>query len=113
MDTASRDFEGKYIFPGYSLIHQDRAGRAGSGLMLYAKRRLNPVQIPIVTSFEIVGAEVHGSEPKVQVFVCYRPPKHPWDADLAFYESLSAFVWEKIPSWRGTSTVPGSTQKPI
>ena len=36
-----------------------------------------------------------GSEPKVQVFVCYQPLKHPLDADLALYESLSALVWEK------------------
>ena len=31
----------------------------------------------------------------MQVFVCYRPPKHPLDADLALFESLSALVWEK------------------
>ena len=54
-----------------------------------------PVQKPIVTTYEIVGAEVLGIEPKVQVFVCYWPPKHPLDADLAIYESLSALVWEK------------------
>ena len=64
--------------------------------MLYVKRHLNLVQILIVTPFEIVRAEVSGSEPKVQVFVCYRPPKHPMDADLALYESLSALVFE---SW--------------
>ena len=92
VDTAGRDFEGEYRLPGYSLFHQDRAGRAGGGVMLYAKRHLNPVQIPIMTPYEIVGAEVRGSEPKVQVFVCYRPPKHPLDADLALYEALSALV---------------------
>ena len=102
MDTAGRDFEGEYRLPGYSLFHRDRAGRAGGGMMLYAKRHLNPVQIPIVTPYEIVGAEVRGSEPKVQVFVCYRPPKHPLDADLALYETLSALVWEK------TSVLPGN-----
>ena len=48
-----------------------------------------------MTPFEIVGAEVRGSEPRVQVFVCNRPPKHPLNADLALYESLSALVWEK------------------
>ena len=95
VDTAGRDFEGEYRLPGYSLFHQDRAGRAEGGVMLYAKRHLNPVQIPIMTPYEIVGAEVRGSEPKVQVFVCYRPPKHPLDADLALYETLSALVWEK------------------
>ena len=95
VDTAGRDFEGKYRLPGYSLFHQDRAGRAGGGVMLYAKNHLNSVQIQIVTPYEIVGAEVRGSEPKVQVFVCYQPPKHPLDADLALYETLSALVWEK------------------
>ena len=29
VDTAGRDFEGEYRLPGYSLFHQDRAGRAG------------------------------------------------------------------------------------
>ena len=81
--------------------------------MLYAKRHLNPVQIPIVTPYEIVGAEVRGSEPKVQIFVCYRPPKHPLDADLALYETLSASSGRRLPSWRGISTVLGSTGKPI
>ena len=95
VNTAGRDFEGEYRLPGYSLFHQDRAGRAGGGVMLYAKRPFNPVQIPIVTPYEIVGAEVRGSEPKVPVLVCYRLPKHPLDADLALHETLSAFVWEK------------------
>ena len=63
--------------------------------MLYAKRPLNPVQILIVTPYEVMGAEVRGSEPKVQVFVCYQPPKHPLDAVLALYETLPALVWEK------------------
>ena len=48
-----------------------------------------------MTPYEIVGDEVRGSEQKMQVFVCYRPPKHPLNADLALYESLSALVWEK------------------
>ena len=34
VDTAGRDFEGEYRLPGYSLFHQDRAGRAGGGVML-------------------------------------------------------------------------------
>ena len=54
VDTAGKDFEGEYRLPGYSLFHQDRAGRAGGGVMLYAKRHLNPVQIQIVTPYEIV-----------------------------------------------------------
>ena len=95
VDTDDRDFEGEYRHPGYSLFHLDRAGRAGSGVMLYAKRHLNPVQILIVTPFEVVGAEVRESEPKVQVFVCYRPPKQPMDAYLVLYESLSALIWKK------------------
>ena len=107
VDTAGRDFEGEYRLPGYSLFHQDRAGRAGGGVMLYAKRHLNPVQIPIVTPYEIVGAEVRGSEPKVQVFVCYRPPKHPLDADLALYETLSALVWEKTSVLAGDFNCSG------
>ena len=40
VDTAGRDFEGEYRLPGCSLFHQDRAGRAGGGVMLYAKRHL-------------------------------------------------------------------------
>ena len=31
VDTAGRDFEGEYRLHGYSLFHQDRAGRAGVG----------------------------------------------------------------------------------
>ena len=40
--------------------HHDRAGRAGCGVMLYAKRHLNPIQIPIVTPFKIVGVSRGG-----------------------------------------------------
>ena len=50
VDTAGRDFGGKYHLAGYSLFHQDWAQHMGCGGMLYAKRHLNPVQIPIVTS---------------------------------------------------------------
>ena len=94
VDTAGRDFQGEYRLPGYSLFYQDRAGRVGSGVMLYAKRHLNPVQIPIVTPYEIVGAEVRGSEPEVQVFACYRPPMHPLDADIALYETVGRRLGE-------------------
>ena len=31
VDTAGRDFEGEYRLLGYSLFHQDWAGRAGGG----------------------------------------------------------------------------------
>ena len=75
VDTSVRDFEAEYRLPGYALFHQDRVGRAGGGVMLYVKRHLNPVQIPIVTPYEVVGAEVRGSEPLVQLFICYRPPQ--------------------------------------
>ena len=107
VDTADRDFEGEYRLPGYSLFYQDRVGRAVGGVMLYAKRHLNPVQIPIVRPYEVVGAKVRGSEPKVQVFVCYRPPKHPLDADLALYETLSALVWEKTSVLAGDFNCSG------
>ena len=83
VDTIDRDFEGEYHLPGYSLFHQDQAESAGGGVMLYEKHHFNPVQIPIVTLFEIVGAEVLGSELKVQVFVCYQTEKHPLNAYLA------------------------------
>ena len=63
--------------------------------MLDAKFHLNPVQIHILTPFEIVESVVRGSEPRMQSFICDRPSKHPLDADLALYESLSALVWEK------------------
>ena len=55
VDTAGMEFEDEYHLPGYSLFHQDRAERAAGGVMLYAKRHHTPVQIPIVTPFEIVG----------------------------------------------------------
>ena len=107
VDTDGRDFEAEYSLPGYSLYHQDRAGRAGGGVMLYIKRHLTPVQLPIVTPHEIVGAEVRGSVPKLQVFVCYRPPKHSADADLALYESLSTLLWEKTSILMGDFNCPG------
>ena len=67
-----------------------------------------------MTPFEIVGAEVNGSELKVQVFVCYRPPiKQPLDADLDLYESLSALVWEKASVLAGEFSCSGSTGKLI
>ena len=83
MDTSGRDFEGEYRLPGYTLFHLNRARRAWDGVVLYAKRHLIPVQISIVTPFEIVGAEVRESEQKVQVFVCYWPLKQPLDASEA------------------------------
>ena len=113
VDTAGRDFEGEYRLPGYSLFHQDRAGRAGGGVMLYAKRHLNPVQIPIMTPYEIVGAEVRGSEPKVQVFVCYPPPNTLWMLTSLSTRLCRPSSGRRLPSWREISTVLGSTGKPI
>ena len=66
-----------------------------------------PVQIPIMPSFEIVEAEARGSETKVQVFVCYQPLKHPFDADLGLYKSLSDLVWEKSSILAGNFNCPG------
>ena len=102
VDTAGRDFEGEYRLPGYSLFHQDRAGPALGGVMLYAKRHLNPVQIPIVTPFEIMGAQVRGSEPKVQGFPSATGPQ----STLWMLTSLSTNLcrlWfgKRPPSWRG------------
>ena len=42
LDTARRDFEGKYRHPGYSLFHQDRAGRVWDTVMFNAKHHLSP-----------------------------------------------------------------------
>ena len=96
-DTAGRDFEGQYRLPGYLLFLQDWAGHAGCGMMFYAKRHLNPVQIPIMTPFEIVGAEVSGSEPKMQVLSASSSlTKHPLDARLALYQSLSFGLGEDL-----------------
>ena len=107
VDTDGRDFESEHRLPGDSLFHQDRAGRAGGCVMFYAKRHLNPVQILIVTPYEVLGAEVRGSEPKVQVLVCYRPPKHPLDDDFALYETVSALVWEKTSVLAGDFNCSG------
>ena len=41
----------------------------GSGVMLHGKSHFNPVQILIVTPFEIVGVEVRRSKPRVQFFL--------------------------------------------
>ena len=43
----------------------------------------------------------------MQVFVCYQPPKHPQDADLALYETLSALVWEKTSVLAGDFNCSG------
>ena len=47
VDTAGRDFEGECRHPGYSLFHLDCAGSAGGGVMVYAKRYLNPVKFQL------------------------------------------------------------------
>ena len=91
VDTAGRDFEGEYRLPGYSLFHQDRAGREGGGCCdALCKAPSQPR-----TNTDCESLWDRGSEPKVQVFVSFRPLKHPLDADLAHYETLSALVWEK------------------
>ena len=113
VDTAGRDFEGEYRLPSDSLFHQDRAGRAGGGVMLYAKRHLNPIQIPTVTPYKIVGAEVRGSKPKVQVFVCYRPQSNLWMLTSLSTRLCRPSSGRRLPSLRGFSTVLGSTGKPI
>ena len=61
--------------PGYSLFHQDRAGRAGGGVMHHAKRHLNPIQVPIATLYKIVRAEIRRNEPGFQ-FCLFPAPKH-------------------------------------
>ena len=61
VDTVGRDLEEEFHLPGFTLFHQDQTGRAGGGVMLYVKRSLTPVYLPIATPFEIVGADVHGS----------------------------------------------------
>ena len=43
----------------------------------------------------------------MQVFVCYRPPKHPLDADVALYETLSALVWENTSVLAGDFNCSG------
>ena len=95
LDTGGRDFEGEYHLPGYSMFHRDRVNRAGGGVLLYVRTLLTPVLVPIVSPFEIVGAELRGCYPALQVFVVYRPPKHNLDPDLALYECLSRLLQDK------------------
>ena len=94
VDTGGRDLEEEFLLPGFTLFHQDRAGRAGGGVMLYVKRCLTPVALPIAAPFKIVGADVHGGRMAICFVVCYRPPRHPLDADLAIYETFSGLVQE-------------------
>ena len=107
VDTVRKDLEEEFHLPGFTLFHQDRAGQAGGGVMLYVKRRLTPVSLPIATPFEIVGADVHGSRTAIRFVVCYRPPRHPLDADLALYETLSGLLRGKASVLAGDFNCPG------
>ena len=107
VDTVGRVFEGEYCLPGYSLLHQDRVGRAGGGVVLYKKRYLNPVQIPILTPFEIVVAEVRRSEPRVQFLSATGPQNILWMLISVSTNLCRPWFGRKPPSWWGTLTVPG------
>lgn len=95
INTSRRDFTGEYILKGYSMFKFDRVDRNGGGVMLYVRRHLMPVLIPNVTQFEITGVELKGTEPRIGVFVVYRPPRHPADQDENLYRELSAMMRDR------------------
>ena len=107
VDTVGRDLEEEFHLPGFTLFHQDRAERAGGGVMLYVERSSTPVSLPITTPFEIEGADAHGSRRAIRFVVCYRPPRHPLDADLALYETLSGLLRGKASVLAGDFNCPG------
>ena len=75
--------------------------------MLYAKRHLNPVKIPIVTPYEIVGAEVRGCETKVAGFRLLPAPKSPswcWPRSTRLCRPSSG---RRPPSWQGDFNCSG------
>ena len=76
VDTAGRDFEGQYRLPGYSLFHQDRAGRAGGGVMLYA-REFNTYFINVFTVEDVDNIPdpviVHAGENTLTDIDCAEP----------------------------------------
>lgn len=95
LDTGGRDFEGEYALPGYDLFHCDRRNRVGGGVLLYVRRHLTPVLVPIVSPYEIVGAELRGCDPVLQLFVVYRPPHRNIEYDVALYDRLSRLLQDK------------------
>ena len=107
VNTVGRHLEEEFHLPGVTLFHQDRAGRAGGGVMLYVKRCLTPVALPIATPYERVGADVHRGRTAIRFVVCYRPLQHPPDADLDLYETFSGLIREKISVLAGEFNCTG------
>lgn len=93
--SDSRDFDGEFHLPGYTMFKRDRIGRAGGGVMVYARHHLTPVLVPNVSQFEIIGAELRGLEFPLQILVVYRPPKSLRDSDLALYGVLTDMLQDK------------------
>ena len=85
LSTAQRDFIGEYHLPGYAMFHRDRVQRAGGRVLLYIGRHLSPVNVPIETEFEIVGAVLKG---------CARPQS------TAPLISLWRVIWPYIENYR-------------
>ena len=92
VNTGSRDFAGEYHLPGYTMFHSDREGREGGGVMLYARSHLNPVLVPCVSPFEIVGAKLRGCVPALLILAVYRPQWYCVERDLALYDVLSGML---------------------
>ena len=95
LDTGGRDFEGEYALPGYALFHRDREARVGGGVLLYVRRHHTPVLVPCASQYEIIGAELRGCDPALQVFVVYRPPHQVLGLDEELYETLSRLLQDK------------------
>ena len=95
LDTAGRDFVGEYHLPGYTMFRKDRVGRMGGGVLLYIRGHLTAIGQQIDSPHELVGAEIRGCVPTLQVIVVYRPPHTSRETDEQLYQKLSDLIRDK------------------
>lgn len=95
LNTSGGDFEGEYHLPGFTMFHRDRGTRRGGGVILYVRRHHTPVLVPNDSPCEIIGAEIRGCDPALQIFVVYRPPHQDIDSDTRLYTDISQLLRDR------------------
>lgn len=93
IDVSSRDYEGEYDLPGYTMYRKDRVGRMGGGVLLYVRSHLLTKLRKIDTNFEILCVSFEGLD--FQIILVYRPPHSVLGYDQELYNLLTETMRRK------------------
>ena len=93
----TRDFSGEYMIPRYSMVHKDRIGREGGGVLLYIKDSLESADCNVQSDHEVIGVDLNFGSATYQLLLVYRPPHQHQEKDVDLYDRLGNLV-ENRPS---------------